>query len=174
MHIVGIVLAVIAAIGVWYFRYQQSREVIHDAADAIGRAKGAYNRKKFRDKARDSVLTGIDDPILAVAVLLVGIAEADNPMTRETEDGIKAVLQKNTGATSPEEHLAFAKWACREVPDINNVIRRLVPLLNSKLDDDEKRDVIEMANQTIKLSGGPGVAGAAAVLRLQNGLNINT
>lgn len=172
MHIVGLLLAAIGGLAYWYFRYHQSREMIDDAVDMVGRAKGAYKRKKFRNKAEASVLASLDDPVQAVTVLLVGLAEAVTPMTNETEAGIKFLLEKTTGTDNTDEHLAFAKWACREVPDLHQVIRRLAPLWNKMLDEHEKLEIVEMANQVIDLSGSPAPVQREAVFRLRRELNL--
>ncbi|MCP4998115.1 MAG: hypothetical protein GY933_04995 [Hyphomicrobiales bacterium] len=119
MHIVGFLLALIGGAAFWYYRYKQSREMIDDAVDVVGRARGAYKRRQFRNKAEASVLASIDDPVQAVSVLLVGLAEAAAPMTSETEAEIETMLSDITGASDPAEHIAFAKWTCREVPDLD-------------------------------------------------------
>ncbi len=172
MHIVGLLLAAIGGLAFWYYRYKQSQEMIEDAVDMVGRAKGAYKRKKFRNKAEASVLASLDDPVQAVTVLLVGLAEAATPMTSETEAGIKSLLEETTGTDEPDEHIAFAKWACREVPDLNQVIRRLAPLWNRMLDEHEKHEIVDMAQQVIDLSGSAAPVQKDAVFRLRRELNL--
>ncbi|MEP3280594.1 MAG: hypothetical protein ABJN26_10965 [Stappiaceae bacterium] len=170
MHIIGLILSVLGAAAFWYYRYQHSRQLIGDAADAVGRARGAYRRSKFRKKVHSSVLAGIDDPVLGTTVLLVSLAEAAAPMTHAQEARIKTILQQTTGMQCTDEHITFARWACRETPDANQVVRGLIPLWQNNLSQDEKRDVLDMARQIINQTESPQMAQEDALRRLKNGL----
>lgn len=147
MPFLGLIIAAIIGVVVWHSRLRAAKHIFDEAADGLGRAKGAYNRKKFQKKANLSPLMSIDDPVLGAAVLLVSLAEIRLPLSSADEGKLAELLEDKTGLENAEEHIAYARWACREVPDVNQVIRRLRPLWKERLSPDEREDLVSMAEE---------------------------
>ncbi len=148
MHILGIILGILAAAGVWYFRAQGAARGIESAVDAAGHLKGAYNRRKFRNKVEGSVLSNVQDPAEAAAVFLVVLAKEKGTMTSHVESLVSALLSDRAGlqGMALEEAMSFANWVSDEVADGHDVVRKFLPIWRSKLGTAERADLIDMAN----------------------------
>lgn len=159
--------AIIGA-AVWYFRFR-GPAAIGDAVDAAGQLKGAYNRRKFRRKSEASTLTAIDDPGLAAAVYLASLADAGPGLGPEEEAAITAFLTDVVAYRDPAEALTFAKWASREVVDVDEVGRRLLPLWRERLSVEERREILAAATSLAAIRG-PDAAQTVALRRLKERL----
>ena len=172
MHIIAAILGVLAAIGVWYFRAQGAARGAEAAMDAAGQIKGAYNRRKFRQKTEGSVLADIDDPASAAAVFLVVLAKEKGPLKPETETLISALLSDRAGlqGVALEEAMSFANWVSDEVADGNDVVRRLLPIWRNELAPEEQADLIDIANRVALEDNGAIEQQTALIRRLAEGL----
>jgi hypothetical protein len=169
MHFLALLVTILAGAGFWFWRARQAADVVSEVGDAAGRLRGKVKRTMFRRKVEGSTLTGIEDPATAAAVLLVSIVEADRRLTPDDEARITTWLREVAEEDKPEEAVVFARWAVREVVDVNEVIRRLAPLFNARLAEPERRDFVEMA---ASLCGPPAQcpAQAEAMRRLRAAL----
>ncbi len=172
MSVIGAIIGILMAAGVWYWRAQTAARGIEAAADAFGTARGAINRRRFRQKTEGSVLADVDGPGEAAAVLLAVIATENGPMSQQTEDMIAAKLSDRAGlqGRALEEAMSFAKWAAGEVADGNDVVRRLLPLWRRSLNDEERMELVAMANDVADADGGAAPVQIALVRRLRDGL----
>lgn len=172
MHIIGAILGILAAIAVWYYRAQGAARGAEAAIDAAGHLKGAYNRRKFRNKTEGAVLANVDDPATAAAVFLVVLAKEKGRLAGRTETLISALLSDRAGlqGVALEEAMSFADWASEEVADGHDVVRRLLPLWRSQLSADEQADLIDMANIVALEGEGAAPRQTALIRRLAEGL----
>jgi len=159
--------AIVGAV-VWYFR-MRGPAAVGDVIDVAGSAKGAYNRRKFRKKVEASTLASIDDPALAAAVYLVSLAETGPGLGPREEEAIGTWLREVAQYRDPAEALIFAKWASREVVDVNEVIRRLAPLWRERLTPAQTQDLIAGATALAAIRG-PDLAQTDALRRLRERL----
>ncbi len=169
MHILIAIVGIVAAAAFWYWRMKAVAEVAGEIGDAAGRLRGKINRARFRRKVEGSTLTGIDDPRLGAAVMLVSLVEAGRPMTREDEAIIARWLRDVAEEEEPEEAITFARWACREVVDVNEVQRRLAPLFRNRLGAEERAQLVEVA-ASLSRPAVEAPAQADALRRLRNTL----
>jgi hypothetical protein len=156
------------AVALWYFRFR-GPAAVGDVVDAAGNIKGAYNRRKFRRKAESATLAAIDDPALGAAVYLVSIAEAGIGLGPKEEEAITGWLKDVAAYGDPVEALTFAKWASREVVDVNEVARRLTPLWRDNLDVPRRQELMAAATKVSSIRG-PDVAQTEALRRLRERL----
>lgn len=170
MHILGLVLAVAAGIAIWYWRARRASEFADDVIDAAGHLRGAYNRRKFRHKAEGSVLTSLDDPGLAAAVLMISLAEGARGWTSAKEEAISAWLRDEVQYPDVDEAVAFGCWVAREVVDTNEVVRRLLPLWRDRLTPAQQHELVSQAGNIAWMEGGPDHGQADALRRLKEGL----
>jgi hypothetical protein len=152
MHIVAIVGAIIAGIGIWYWRFRMLKEAGQDAADVVGRVRGAYRMRRFKKQVEGSTLNAIDDPAMAAAVFLYALA-GDHPLTAErSRDAIKAHIAAIVPANELDEVLAYAAWAARDIVDPRDCIRRFKPLWRDALTAAERAELMEMAQAVLAAS----------------------
>ena len=145
MALLAIIGAILAGIGVWYYRLRMLRDISGDLADLAGRARGAYRRNRFRRQVDDATLAAIDDPALAAAVFLYALANEDKSSLHKTEPVIHTQMAAIVAADRLSEMLAHAEWAAREVIDPRDVVRRFKPLWQDALTLTERRQLVAMA-----------------------------
>jgi hypothetical protein len=168
MHILILLAGAFMGAAYWYF-WMRGPAAAVDVVDAAGHVKGIYKRRKFLKKVQASTLSGIDDPGLAAAVFLVSLAENGPGLSPAEEEAITAWLRDTVEYHDPAEAVIFAKWASHEVVDVNEVIRRLLPLWRDKLDDSQRSDLIAAAIRIASIKG-PDAPQMEAIRRLKLGL----
>jgi uncharacterized tellurite resistance protein B-like protein len=146
MHIIlGFLGVVIGGIALWYWRFKMLSEVGRDAADLVGRARGAYRMKKFRKASEGSVLTAIDDPALAAAIFLFTLAGERPAGTQPATALVRFEIGDIVAPDKLDEIVAYAEWAARSVADPRDCVRRFTSLWREQLSADERADLMEMA-----------------------------
>ncbi len=151
MHIVGVVVAVLGLAAVWYWRIKMLHEAGQDAADVVGRVRGAYRMRKFKKQAEGSVLNAIDDPAMAATVFLFALAAEDAVSAHKASEPIKAHAADMVAPDKIDELVAYAAWAARDIVDSRDVIRRFKPLWRQQLSLAERQDLIRMAEEVAAL-----------------------
>jgi uncharacterized tellurite resistance protein B-like protein len=172
MHILGIIIAIVAGLGFWWWRIQQAREAAASMIDLAGKAKGAISRARFKAKAGSSVLAGVEDPGTAAATLLYSLSAMKRPVTLSDEDRIDGLLERVCRLNKREraDALAFAAWAAVQVADTNEIVRRFLPLWERTLEEVQRRELIDMALEIAEAGGAPSDAQSAAIKKLSEGL----
>lgn len=172
MHIIGVLVAVLSALGVWIWRLQRAKDGLDAVADAAGHMKGAYNRHRFREKSKGSILANVDDPAEAAAVFLTCLAAEKRPLTDDDENAISHLLETRAGVRKGalQEAMAFARWASGEVADSNDVVRRFLPLWRRALTMDQRADLVSMATTVCEFGGEAAPVQRALVRRMREGL----
>lgn len=153
MPIFLIVLALaVAAVLLWY-RRKMMNEAAHDAAEALGRARGAVRRERQRRQS-GSPLTAIDDPVVAAATLLVSIVSDGADITPQREAALRREISVIAADGKTDEAVDYGKWATAQVDDAAVVIDKLAPFLRERLDEKEKNDLLTMIRR-VATAGGP-------------------
>jgi hypothetical protein len=155
MHIIGIIIAILGLVAVWYWRVKMIHEAGQDAADMVGRVRGAYRMRKFKKQAEGSVLNAIDDPALAAAVLLFVLAGEDAVSAYKAPALIKKHAAQMVAPDKLDELVAYAAWAARDIVDGRDVVRRFKPLWRERLTEAERQDLILMAEDVAALASEP-------------------
>src|SRR3990167_4646539 len=128
--VLAVVGAIIGGIAVWWWRAQQVKGAADSVIDAAGKARGMISRARFRQRAGQSVLAGVDSPGMAAATLLYSLAALRKPVAladeKQIDQMLEAICQMN--AKDREDALAFAAWASGQVADTNDIVRRFLPL----------------------------------------------
>ena len=172
MHILGLILGLISAAFVWYWRFQRAKDAFDAASDAAGRVRGAYNRRKFKKQAEGSVLSNVNDPAAAAAILLVLIAKENGPYSTRKDDFIRSLLTETAGMDEKllSEAMEFAEWASDQVTDGNDVIRKFSPLWREALTHQQQVDLVAMARGVAEQEGEPHPVADALVRRVRGAL----
>jgi hypothetical protein len=149
------ILGLIAGAGYWYWSLSRAGEAASHAVDAAQRMRGAWRRKKFRDKANMSALTAIKDPVTGAGVMMAAIALARGPLEPSTEAAIRMELGEVMGGKDISETFIYAKWAAEQTDDPNLVSLRLAQLWKDSLSENERRELAAMVRRIAALHGGP-------------------
>ena len=151
MAIVGIVLAALAGLGVWYYRIRMLRDVGSDIADLAGRARGAYRMRQFKKKADGATLNAVDDPALAAAIFLYALANEDKASLYKSEPEVRRLMTPVVRAEL-DELLGYAEWVAREFVDPRDLVRRFKPLWRENLTPTERQQLVGMAEAVVAQS----------------------
>jgi len=174
MHILIAILGVLGIAAFWYYRMKSVSGAAEEIIDAAERARGAFRRKRFKNKAEAATIDAIKDPRTAATVLLVAIASADGRMSEKAETAIREAMQNVFEVEKPEEELIFAKWAAADVVDLNNLVTRLGRVWVEKLDLDERRQLYELAVRIASVEREPDDLMLSALQRLRDRLDLAT
>jgi hypothetical protein len=172
MGVVALVVAIVGGIAFWWWRIQMMRDAAGTVIDAAGKAKGMISRARFRHRAGTSVLAGVDSPGMAAATLLYSLMSLKRPVGLSDQDKIDHLLDTvcRMNKQEREDAMAFAAWASGQVADTNEIIRRFLPLWQSSLQGENRRELVDMALEAAELGGPPTDAQSVAVKRLSEGL----
>lgn len=173
MAIVALIGAIIGGIAFWWMRAQQAKGAAETVIDVAGRAKGMISRARFRQRAGQSVLAGVDSPGMAAATLLYSLAALRRPVTLTDEDRIDGLLESvcRLNKQDREDAMAFAAWASGQVADTQEIVRRFMPIWTHALQETQHRqELIDMAVSVASAGGEPTDAQAAVIRRLSDGL----
>ncbi len=172
MAVIALVGAIIGGIAVWWWRAQQLKGAADSVFDAAGKARGMISRARFRQRAGQSVLAGVDSPGMAVATLLYSLAAMRRPVQLSDEDKIDTLLESicRMSKQDRDDAMAFAAWAAGQVADTNDIVRRFMPIWIQALQKPERQELIGMATNIAEIGGAPTDGQAAVIRRLSDGL----
>lgn len=170
-----VLLALLGALGAaafWYYRLRDVGRAAGEVVDAAQRARGAYRRKQFRQKAESSAIDAVDDPAAAAVAMLIGLASERGSLSRAAEEAIKAEMRHVMGLPNIVETFTFAKWVADHAMDPNTLSLKFAKLWVSRLDEAQRADVYAMAGRVVAADGAPthGQIGALKALRDRLGL----
>lgn len=170
--VIAVIGVIVGGIALWWWRAQQLRGAAESALDVAGKARGMISRARFRQRAGQSVLAGVDSPGMAAATLLYSLASLRRPVALADEQQIDQMLDAicRMSVKEREDALAFAAWASGQVADTNDIVRRFMPIWTSALDAPQRRELVGMATVIAKEHGEPTDAQASVIRRLREGL----
>ncbi len=157
MHILGLILAVLAAGGVWWWRIKAAGEAANSAADVAGRLWGKHKRRKFLNKVEDSPLAVIDDPATAAVVLMHVAAMEDGPISPVKETTIRYEVVNTMQMLDPTEIITFGKWTATHATDSKSLMMRYGKIWNENLTTKERGDLVAMVER-VMLAGQSALA----------------
>lgn len=170
-----ILLAVIGALGAAAFWYYRLRDVGHAAGEIVDvaqRARGAYRRKKFRNKAESSPIEAVEDPAAAAVAMLIGLASERGSLSIPAEEAIKAEMQHVMGLPNIVETFTFAKWVAGHATDPNTLSLKFSKLWLAALEPSQREDIYEMARRVIEADGEPTVSQTGSLRTLRDRLGL--
>ncbi len=170
--VLAVVGAIIGSIAIWWWRAQQVKGAADSVIDVAGKARGMISRARFRQRAGQSVLAGVDSPGMAAATLLYSLASLRGPVMRADAEVIEGLLKTvcRLNAQDRDDAMAFAEWASGQVSDTNEVVRRFLPLWLNALKPAEREELVDMAVRVAGRAGEPTDAQTLAIRRLGDGL----
>lgn len=172
MHILFSVLGAAGAFAYYWYVLRGAGDIVANLADAAGRARGDYRRRRFRKKAEASTIQAITDPRTAAIVMAVAVASCEAGMTVDQDAALKQMMRDILAVDNPDEELTFAKWAVREVGDPNNVSVRLQRLWTSALNIEERQQLVDMVRKVAAAGSSLSHVQTEAIERLKARLDI--
>jgi len=172
MAVVALIAAIVGGIAVWWWRAQQLKGAADSVIDVAGKARGAISRARFRQRAGQSVLAGVDSPGMAAATLLYSLASLRRPVTLADEEKIDHLLETICRMNKQDraDSMAFAAWASGQVADTNDIVRRFLPIWSTGLEPAQRRELVGMAVTIAETDGQPTDAQSVVIRRLSEGL----
>lgn len=155
MHIIASILGAISILIVVLWRLQQAAWLARDVADAAGGTGRAIRRWRWRRKVNVNPIDLIEDPREAASVLMVTVARADGEMSDIERAAIADQIVQHFGATSQQATalLTRSNWMVREGVDTQEIMRRVMPLLQQSTNAEQRRDLIDMLTTVAAADG---------------------
>jgi uncharacterized tellurite resistance protein B-like protein len=174
---VGILAAVLAAMGVAIavlIRLSMAADAAKGLAETAGDAQGLFRRWRWRRKLAVDQLAMVDDPRIAVAVMLVVAAQSDGALTATEQDYILGELRQTIGlsAKTADDVFAHARFIAKDVRDLDTCLRRLTALVQKSCGPSERADLVAMLTQIIALDHAPDPLDTQAVVRFAKVLQV--
>lgn len=149
MHILGLILAVLAGIGFWWWRIKAAGEVASDAIDTAERIWGKHKRRKFLKKVDDLPLAVIDDPATAAVVLMHVVATEDGNHGHAKEEAIRNEVTTTMRVDDPTELITFGKWTATHASDSKSIMMRYGKIWIENLSAAERTDLVAMVERVM-------------------------
>jgi len=150
MHIVLIVLGVLGAAAVWWYRLKMMGDAANEVASQVGRVQGHFRRQKLRKKAAVAPVAAIDDPVVAAATVMMAIAAEDAVVSDALKDRVSNTVSGiAASAQKADEAVTYAIWASNQVADVQTVIDQTAGFLTDRLSEDEKEELVGMVQSVV-------------------------
>lgn len=155
MHIILGILGAIAAASYYFFILRRGADAAGKAIDMAQTVRGKMRRNAFRKKADGSVLTAVEDPGTAAAIIMIKTAECKSIITDETRDIIKAIIKDEIGMEDSDEVVPFAEWVSNQVASPNDIIRQYKALWMNNLNPTQMSEFIDMVQRVAQIGSEP-------------------
>lgn len=129
-----VILGVISAAGVWYWRLSMARDAAREISNVVGDLANAPRRFGFRRRANAHPVEGVEDPALAITAIATAFLDLSGMPTREDQVALAGVLNSQLGvpADDADEMMILGRWLVGECqgpqPAITRITRRLAKL----------------------------------------------
>lgn len=178
MHIIGALIGAILTGLMWWILLGNGREAINmwldSRAEKDRQAKGTADTLRAREQEKRAPLRAIADPREAATAILVAIAEARGTLTDEQRHEIRAQMRTVLGyADELDHHLAVAQHASRTAGSAATVIDEAAAMLEERLGDNERAEMLDMAIAIAALHGGATDAQEALLAKLRKRLGLD-
>jgi uncharacterized tellurite resistance protein B-like protein len=158
MHIVGLLLAALAGVGVLLWRLNAAADAANELADKAGDVRGFFRRRKWQQKLLSDPLSSVEDPRLAAAAMMVALAQNDGALTEREQGLICEEIAERFDCKPPqnEDMLAQARWIVSDQRDIDTTLRKMMAIVRNKCGPTEIKDVFEMLESVAGANGRVG------------------
>ena len=154
-----VILGVISAIGVWYWRLTMAREAAREIGNIAGDLINAPRRLGFRRRANAHPVEGVDDPKLAIAGISLAFLELGGLPAREDQYALAETLSRQLALPrdDADEMLILGRWLIGECQGPQPAITRLTKRLG-KLDAGAFQQLLPILNAVGSRTGGLNAA----------------
>lgn len=124
---------------------------------------------------RDAALAGLaslNDPVAAAAVIMAAIACEDEAMSPERDIAYRALLAAIADPANLDAAADYGRQAASLIDDPQMVIDKVAPVLAAQLDDQEKEELLHMAQEAAMSGGKLPAALTQRLMRLRQKLGL--
>ncbi|MEL6210371.1 MAG: TerB family tellurite resistance protein [Pseudomonadota bacterium] len=170
MPIILMLLGLLAAGLVWYWRLKMAREAGGELLEAAGNVRSAVRRFGYRRKSNKHPVDCVEDARLAASGIMAAVAGMDGPLSRSEIDAI-AIEARAVFKTSPEEAdeiAAFGRWIAGQCVSPDDAVRRLTKVTRRLAGVEAGPDLIAMTERVAIADGAEmtdGQQSAVAMIR---------
>lgn len=150
MQYLVLILGVVSAAAIWWYRLKMISGAARDAATTAGRVGGEIRRRSARRRVAEVALKEIVDPVTGAATVLVAMAADEIPLTPKDERAIRGALLKVATQEEADEAIEHAKWVNTQLDDPAIIIDRLTPLIKSRLNPAQRAEFISLIDAVKK------------------------
>jgi uncharacterized tellurite resistance protein B-like protein len=130
-------------------------------------------RAKARELERTACLRAVDDPRDAATVLMLLITRGGDPTPQQTATIERTIISVFGFSDELLDRMTNARFVASSAESFEQAARLFSQLLNTRLTDDERLDLITMVERVARLDGPlPSQIDAIALLRQKLGLLI--
>ncbi len=171
MPILIMLLGVVGAVAVWYWRMKAAREVGGELLDAANDVRLAARRFGYRRKHDVHPGDSIDDPRIAATGLLIAIAESDGALTAAELEAVRLEIQRVFDITAAEadELIAVGRWIVGQCGGAHPALRRLARRLRTLAGGEVLPDLMVMG-AAVAGAGGDGPDAKEALDRIRQAI----
>lgn len=159
MHILGIILGILTAIGVWSYRLQMAKRGLDETRKFAEAARNMPRKRKFKSRAGLTGLDAIEDPRQAAAIMLLEVARGAGEVTSEHKAVMRGEIMQNFEMTeeTADELVKAASWISRETLTSFVVMEKMTrTILNTPgLGPKQFVDLSNMLDEVALIEGGP-------------------
>jgi uncharacterized tellurite resistance protein B-like protein len=168
--------AVLGAVGMILWRINMASGAARELVETAGEVQGFFRRRDWRKKLAKDPLQFIDDPRAAAAAIMTALAQADGAISEAEQAVIVREMCETfgAGASAAEELLAHARWAVRDISDVEICTRRLLPIIEKACGPEEREQFIDMLEAVAAADGQPSASERLAVERIKRVLRHQT
>ena len=168
MHILIMIIGIITAISVWYWRLQMLSRAARDGKDMLDTATNLPRKLSFQRKAGKGGLRLVNDPREAAAIIMLEIARAGGEVSREQKAVITARMMRefDLGVEDAEALITHAAWLTRQAPASDAVIRRMTDLI-LKTPGIGPKEIVDLDEMLVAVSEAEGEPSKEQLVLLQ-------
>lgn len=159
MHILGIILGLLTAIGVWSWRLQMAKRGLDETRKFAEAARNLPRKRRFQNQANKGALDTIDDPREAAAIMMMEVARAAGEVTAEHKAVMRVEIMQNFELSEADanELVTAAGWLGRDEHAPYIVMQKMTRLIlnTPSLGPEQFVDLSNMLDEVALIEGGP-------------------
>ena len=165
MPIILGLLGVISAIAFFIWRMKNAADATREIVSTADDMRGKVHYWWFRRNYNKHPLQLIEDPREAAVAWMVAMAQDDGVVSEAELAEIRTQMRATLDIDTPVETLARARWAVRDLRNLDSCATRLIPLLRRKLALHERGQLVDMLEAVGSADNGLSEAHAASLTR---------
>ncbi|MEM1390155.1 MAG: hypothetical protein AAGG45_03660 [Pseudomonadota bacterium] len=162
MHILGIIIAVLSFIAIWYYRIKMLREAASDGKKVLETVTNLPRKMRFKSKTGKAGLSVVDDPREAATILMLEVAQARGTLTANQEATVRAEIMQHFDfpENDARELMTQAAWLSRNAGASHVVIARMTDFIK-QVPGMGTKELIDLDGMLVTVSEAEGVPAPA-------------
>lgn len=155
MHIIGILIAVLTALAIWYWRVKMAREAGGEILDAANDVRLAARRLMYKRKHNTHPADSVEDPRLAAAGIAVAVATMDAPISQAEIEALKKAAGETFEVSEREalDMVSFGRWVSDQCGTNDEAVRRLSKVVAKQAGREAGPDLVRIVSEVATAGG---------------------